>query len=1526
MTTPKDPKIKTPSAPANPAPTPPAEPLSPAVRIPPLFRRIDWLAFLIAFGLIWVVYVYTLAPEETLQDSGELCTGAFYAGIPHPPGYPFWSIYSWFWTKLLPIGNVAWRVEMGEATAAAFACGLVGLMVSRGSSMLMEGIEELKSMTGKWENALCLVSGAVSGILLGLGGVMWSESVAINRISLFGVPWVMIVALCLMRWIYAPNQRRYLYIAMFCLGICVTVHQTLLVMIIGIEICVAYTQPRLGRDLFLGNSIGYLLLLIGYWTHFTTFLDTSRMIVVIFHAVGLGSIVAWTWIYLDPWIKKNKSNKIWQQLLMWSTVAVVGLFVFYILILQFSKPAADASQTTLKNYALLDDHLWQYLIRPLVWLYAGLLSIYAAITVWKGLENRDFGREIPAGFLMLILWIAGASFYFYEAIAGMTNPPMEWGYPRTVEGFFHALTRGQYEKANPTDIFHDPGRFIMQLGILAGDIAHEYNWVCIFLALVPVVFFFKMRKRERAWMVALMGIYPFISVLLIILMNVAPDRQSADLFRVFYTSSHALIGILIGYGLTLTLAYMATHYQRFRSAGLMLGVAALAPGLIAFYSGVSDTFYGGVGLPSPVWRLVLFLFLAATLVFTMLSAQRFIRLRDTSTQGSPNDQLLFIIFGTGALFSGIASVLLVYFRPASLDREEPSLKLSELSDGLHRIFAPHQYNIPVLGGMLVLVIVLLFIAALFVYRKRAPLAVTLGIFALMPISSALSHWGFCEQRNHWFGYWFGHDMFTPPVEGPDGKLTYDAKVREQMMKGPKGNLVYPEMAKDTILYGGTDPGRFNPTYMIFCDSFLSSNCLPSADTAFDRRDVYLITQNALADPTYLDYLRAQYFRSQQKDPPFFSELARYVLKDKDYKTNLLAKAVSPLDWYFEARGARVEKRWRTFTSWFSEKEFTNLKSLADQLRAKSDPLSQWLFQNLSSETQDLISKSDESRIGSALSRDLNVLLDRELKQQEELDKKKKERDAITQKIFGGDDSQATRAKRDAIDKEVGDFKIDRLYDTNRFAGVTISDYLQRFIAQNPQGDTRIRLNRLLLEAAYPADIVKSLGGVYPDREIYIPNAEDSQNAFSDYMVDVQQRLYHDQTHPEEAHQVKPGEEVHQDPSGHVQVSGQVAVMAINGLLTKTIFDHNPDNEFYVEESFPLDWMFPHLTPYGVIMKINRQPLPELTQDICDRDHEFWAKYSERLIGNWITYDTPVTNITDFAERVYLRHDYTGFKGDERFVRDEQAQKAFSKLRSSIAGIYSYRLGQPPSGGVMPQQYIAQGPNRAIVEKEADFAFKQALAFCPYSPEAVYRYVQLLVSMRRVDDAIVVAKTANKLDPYNPQFSYLVDNLNNIKNQPNVAAQIQSQITQLESEIKSNPTNFLQQFELVQKYLQLNQPDQAFQTLDDVLKNPKVSVQAVMTVADAYNRLNQPVKLQAALEKMTQIEPDSPEAWYDLAASQARLNQNPAAIESLKTALNLNAKRLAQNPKTNDIRGTLATDQRFAALREVPEFKALTAPK
>ena len=80
----------------------------------------------------------------------------------------------------------------------------------------------------------------------------------------------------------------------------------------------------------------------------------------------------------------------------------------------------------------------------------------------------------------------------------MTNPPMNWGYPREWDGFLHALTRGQYEKTNPTDIFSDPGRFFNQIGMYFDGAVEEYNWICLLIGIIPFFLYPRMQKRERA--------------------------------------------------------------------------------------------------------------------------------------------------------------------------------------------------------------------------------------------------------------------------------------------------------------------------------------------------------------------------------------------------------------------------------------------------------------------------------------------------------------------------------------------------------------------------------------------------------------------------------------------------------------------------------------------------------------------------------------------------------------------------------------------------------------------------------------------------------------------------------------------------------------------------------------------------------------------------------------------------------------------------------------------------------------------
>ena len=1208
-----------------------------------MFRPIDWFTLAITFGVIWIIYLCTVAPEQTLEDSGELCTGAFYAGIPHPPGYPFWSVYAWFWTAILPWGNVAWRVEVGESFAAAMGCGLLGLMVSRGSSMLIEGIEEIKNVPRQWENAICSVSGFVAGTLLGLDVFMWSESVVINRISLFGVPWLIAVLACMMRWMYAPQQRRYLYLAMFIYGLCATIHQTLLLSAMGIEVAIALALPRLGRDLFLCNSIIYLVFL-AFKSTVPALSGMSSIENILFQVVGIGSILA---------------------------------------------------------------------------------------SIWLVTETKTAGTEWLTVVIMGVVWLAGVFVYFYEPLSGMTDPPMQWGYPRTVEGFFHALSRGQYESTHGTNIFSDPGRFAFQLGYIVTGLAESFSWVYMFIGLIPFAFLMKMHRRERSWIIGLSAIYFCLSVLIVILIDVAPDRSSTDLNKVFFTASHALFAIMIGYGLTLIAAYTATNYQRFRLWGFVAGAVAVVLAIFCLKEAQGKLYYGPAGEIS-LWQV-------------------------------PHHVMM--------------------------------------------AFAKDQYAFPVFANLILLAIPLCLIVATLIYRQRGPVFIMLCLFTAMPLWSGLSHWYKSEQHNHWFGFWFGHDMFTPPFTDPKtGKLSYDNDLRAALLKNPaNATLIYPEMDRNTVLFGGTDPGRFCPTYSIFCDSFIPHSCQPAQDQKFDRRDCYLITQNALADGTYLDYLRAQYNRSQQHDPPFFSELSKYVF----------------------SLGIHA---WRKASGNAIDRENTQ----------DSDPQ---LNQARSQAENDACMNSADSRPFSWINSLLFQVLDRPFT------------------AWGA----------------------------------------------HVEGYRRAR-------------------GVYPPSEIYIPSPTDSQKCFEDYTEDVARRQANGQ--------LKPGEEVSIN-NGRVQVAGQVAVMSINGLLCKVIFDHNPTNSFYVEESFPLDWMYPYETPFGIIMKINRNPQAELSDEVFKLDHEFWSKFSSRLCGNWINYDTSVKDIADFVDRTYIHNNYTGYIGDHAFVRDDDAQKAFSKLRSSQAGMYYWRMSPQ-----CPAEYRQKtAASQAALIKETEFAFKQAFAFCPYSPEAVYRYVNFLLQMaqteeftghpekatRYFDDAITVADTCQKLDPYNSQITDLIKTIQGYKDSTANRAQAMTQLDTMESMARTNPANVQNLMMLGSAYLQMQETNRAEQLFDLIMTRSEASYGDVAAIANFYATIGNLTKVETALKKMVGLQPDQPEPRYDLAALESIIGDSAGALENLKQALDLSSKRLAQNPSSHDLRAALATDKRFDAIRSRPEFQKLLTP-
>lgn len=127
--------------------------------------------------------------------------------------------------------------------------------------------------------------------------------------------------------------------------------------------------------------------------------------------------------------------------------------------------------------------------------------------------------------------------------------------------------------------------------------------------------------------------------------------------------------------------------------------------------------------------------------------------------------------------------------------------------------------------------------------------------------------------------------------------------------------------------------------------------------------------------------------------------------------------------------------------------------------------------------------------------------------------------------------------------------------------------------------------------------------------------EDSQSAFQQYSADAQQRLQHDLDFPDEPKQVLPSENL-QMVDGHLQISGQVAVMAINQLLLQSLMSKNPDMSFAMQESFPFQSSYPTALPLGPLMELNGQSAQnQFTADVAAQSVDYWSSMTQTLLAD-----------------------------------------------------------------------------------------------------------------------------------------------------------------------------------------------------------------------------------------------------------------------------------------------------------------------
>ncbi len=142
------------------------------------------------FGLSLALYVATAAPGLTWRndsaDGGELAAAAWTLGVVHPTGYPTYELLARGFAALLPWLDVAHRLSLFSAVAAALSAFLVFFLLERVLARL--------GAPGSSQTLRYGVAG-VSAVTLAASPVLWSQATVTEVYALNALFFVAVVAL-----------------------------------------------------------------------------------------------------------------------------------------------------------------------------------------------------------------------------------------------------------------------------------------------------------------------------------------------------------------------------------------------------------------------------------------------------------------------------------------------------------------------------------------------------------------------------------------------------------------------------------------------------------------------------------------------------------------------------------------------------------------------------------------------------------------------------------------------------------------------------------------------------------------------------------------------------------------------------------------------------------------------------------------------------------------------------------------------------------------------------------------------------------------------------------------------------------------------------------------------------------------------------------------------------------------------------------------------------------------------------------
>ena len=187
-------------------------------------------------GAFLALYITTAAPSivELFDDTLEFQLVLPTFGVAHPTGYPLYTIAGGLWSRLLPVGNWAWRANMFSALCAAVTVALLFTLTRR-------LIGDDAGQRARW-------GGLAAAIIFGLGPVWWMQATVAEVYALHNL----LVVAVLLTAVSLAGQRgrvfdRRMALLWLLVGLGLAHHRTTVLLLPGLAVYLLWSVPDVWR-------------------------------------------------------------------------------------------------------------------------------------------------------------------------------------------------------------------------------------------------------------------------------------------------------------------------------------------------------------------------------------------------------------------------------------------------------------------------------------------------------------------------------------------------------------------------------------------------------------------------------------------------------------------------------------------------------------------------------------------------------------------------------------------------------------------------------------------------------------------------------------------------------------------------------------------------------------------------------------------------------------------------------------------------------------------------------------------------------------------------------------------------------------------------------------------------------------------------------------------------------------------------------------------------------------------------------